>query len=195
MLYIQKYSIVSEGLLPMHKGLTLVAISLISVASPVLAQMDNHAEPANCPATPAPLPAELAGWASPEKTRAANTADTASAVELILGQASDLELYPTPEVTYAIRPARPAGSVSKGGLAAFRIDTAGTYRIAIDSAAWLDVVHDGKTLESVNHGRGPDCSGIRKMVDFKLQPGIYTLQIVGNGTANLRVMLANVPAK
>ncbi len=179
----------------MHKGLTLVAIALISVTSLALAQMDHHPEPANCPATPAALPAELAGWMNPETMRAANTADTASAVELHLGQARDLELYPTPNVTYAIRPARPAGSVSKGGLAAFRIDTAGTYRIAIDGAAWLDIVHDGKTLESVNHGRGPDCSGIRKMVDFKLEPGIYTLQIVGNGTPNLRVMVASVPAK
>lgn len=179
----------------MRKDLTLLIAAAIAVASPAFPQMGDHARQAACPATPEPLPADLAGWATPEPMRAANTADTASAVELILGQASDLELYPTPDVTYAIRPARPAGSISNGGMVAFRIDTAGVYRVAIDSAAWLDVVQDDKTLESVNHGHGPDCSGIRKMVDFKLEPGIHTLQIVGNGTDRIRVMLASVPAK
>ena len=178
----------------MHKGFTSLAAALIAVASPAAAQMDNHAESVDCKTALVKLPEALAGWADPRAVRAANTGESASAVELIIGQAFDLELYPTPQVTYAIRPARPGGSVSSGGLASFRIETAGVYRVAIDSAAWLDVVHDGKTLESVNHGRGPDCTGIRKMVDFKLEPGIHTLQIVGNGTPKLRAMVATVPA-
>ena len=67
-------------------------------------------------------------------------------------------------------------------------------RVAIDSAAWLDVVADGKSLEAVAHGHGPDCSGVRKMVDFTLAPGTYLLQIVGNGTAKLRVLVTHTPA-
>jgi hypothetical protein len=178
----------------MHKGLTLLAASSIAVASPSVAQMQDHQPATVCPATPAKLPTELASWASPSETNAATTAESVAATELIIGQATDLDLAPTSSVSYAMRPERPGGSVSHGGMAAIHVEKAGIYRVAIDSAAWLDVVSDGKGLESVNHGHGPDCSGIRKMVDFKLEPGLYVLQIVGNGAPKLRVLVTRVPA-
>jgi hypothetical protein len=49
-------------------------------------------------------------------------------------------------------------------------------------------------LTSIAHGHGPDCSGIRKMVDFRLEAGSYVLQIVGNGAPTVRVLVASVPA-
>lgn len=178
----------------MHKGLTLAAISLFAVASPSAAQMHEHAQPAACPATPATLPAELSAWTSPRQTAAGTDGASAAAVGLVIGQALDLALASTPDIAYPVRPERPGGSVSHGGIASFRVETAGVYRVAIDSAAWLDLVADGKHLDSVNHGHGPDCSGIRKMVDFRLEPGDYLLQLAGNGAPRLRVLVTRVPA-
>jgi hypothetical protein len=194
MLYSEKYSTVLEGSSLMRTGLISVAMSLLFLGAPAPAQMSDH-QPVACLVAPAALPAELAGWTSPVESAAATEEANAAAVEIVIGQATDLTLAPTPAVKYAVPPKRPAGSVSHGGLAAFQIETAGVYRVAIDSAAWLDILSDGKALESVNHGRGPDCTGIRKMVDFRLEPGIYLMQVVGNGTPTLRVLVTSLPAK
>ncbi len=158
-------------------------------AAPVFAQ---EGEP-QCGATPAPPPAGQAAWAQPQPMKAATAVEGSDAALFTPGKAADLALAPTPDVKYAIRPDHPGGSVSNGGLAAIRIDKAGTYRVAIDSGAWLDVIADGKSLESVGHGRGPACTGIRKMVDFRLVPGRYLLQIAGNGGPRIRVIVAAVP--
>jgi len=177
----------------MHKGRLLIALSLLAMALPVMAQTGQRPQPA-CPATPAALPKDLASWRSPIQTGAATDADGAAATGLVMGQAIDLDLFPTPQVKYAVLPERPGAPASHGGLAMFQIDEAGVYRIAIDNAAWLDVVSDGKALASVRHGHGPDCSGIRKMVDFKLEPGIYVLQMAGSSGPTLRVLLMRAPA-
>lgn len=55
------------------------------------------------------------------------------------------------------------------------------------------MVRDGAAVVSVGHGRGPACSGVRKMVDFALEPGRYVLQIAGNGGQSLPVMIARLP--
>src|SRR3546814_2325418 len=67
-------------------------------------------------------------------------------------------------------------AVSRPGRAALvpiEIATAGTYRVALSEGAWVDMVRDGTSLPSVAHGHGPRCSGIHKIVDFKLAPGRY----------------------
>lgn len=170
--------------------MTLLLIPLaLAAAAPALA-------PENAPACTGPQvapPAEYAAWATARPAKAAMSADAADAALLTPGTALDLALVPTPDVKYAVRPEHPGGSVSSGGIAAIRIARAGTYRIGIDSGAWLDVIADGKSLESANHGRGPACTGIHKMVDFKLEPGRYLLQIAGNGTPRIKVIVAAVP--
>ncbi len=191
MLYRWKYSTLVKGFLLMPKSLISLLLALVA---PQMAQAQMAEKPQACPATPAALPAELGSWTAAKPLAAAKDAPALPAATLSIGQAADLALSPTPEMSYVLRPERPAGSVSHGGMAQFTITTAGKYRVAIDSAAWLDVVADGKSLESVGHGRGPDCSGVRKMVDFSLAPGTYLLQIVGNGTSKLRVLVTNTPA-
>lgn len=151
------------------------------------------AEP-QCAATPAAPPSELAAWSAPRALVAATSVAGGGKALLQPGGAAELALAPTPQVAYAVRPERPGGSVSHGGLLTIRVARAGTYRIAIDSAAWLDVVAGGKLVDSVNHGRGPACTGIRKMVDFRLEAGDALLQIAGNGKSSIRVIVAAVPA-
>ncbi len=146
-----------------------------------------------CPRDAAPIPPEFAGWTSRKPMTAAVDSASLANTSLASGAAIDLALAPTPAVTYALRPSRPGGSVSHGGMAIVTIGEAGTYRVAIGSAAWLDIVKDGASLESVGHGHGPACSGIRKMVDFALKPGSYVLQIVGNGSATLPLTIVKLP--
>ena len=176
----------------MHHGFTSIVGALSVVASPVMAQTHDHGASTDCKTALVKLPVDLAGWAEPQSARAANTAEMASAVNLIVGQAFDLELHPTPSITYTVPSARPGGAASSSGIATFRIDTAGAYRVVAENAVWLDVVLDGQALKAINHSHGPACSGIRKMVDFQLEPGVYILQLVGSVTPHLRVMVTSV---
>ena len=144
-----------------------------------------------CSAVVAP-PAEMSGWASPRPLNAGRTA--ARATMLTPGVAISARLPSTRDVCYAVRPEKPGGSVSYGGVFAFTVTTPGRYRVALGSGAWIDVLANGKPATSVAHGHGPACTGIRKMVDFDLAAGRYVLQVAGNGTADLPLMVTKLPA-
>ena len=81
----------------------------------------------------------------------------------------------------------------RSGLVRLDVAEAGTYRVAMGSAGWLDLVRSGEVAVSIAHGRGPDCTGIRKLVDFQLTPGRYTLQIAANGEPQTTVLVARLP--
>ncbi|MDR3506339.1 MAG: homogentisate 1,2-dioxygenase [Caulobacteraceae bacterium] len=151
--------------------------------------------------TPAPvcatgdkaLPPEFSAWAHKSDLAAAKGPADLPRASLVPGQAVTLTLTPTPRVTYLAQPEKPGGSVSHGGLASLTIDRAGSYRIALDGGAWIDLLKDGKALVSTGHGHGPDCSGIRKIVDFDLAPGLYVLQISANAGPTLAVLVTPRP--
>ena len=70
------------------------------------------------------------------------------------------------------------------------IRKAGTFGIALDQAGWIDVAPArGKALESSDHAHGPDCSTIRKIVQFKLKPGTYRVSLSKLTGATARLML------
>ncbi|MDE8652906.1 homogentisate 1,2-dioxygenase [Novosphingobium album (ex Liu et al. 2023)] len=159
------------------------------------------AEPAMTPepdgaacTAPAPPPAPMEGWAGRHVAlTAATRPDAAGKALLTLGQAADATLAQTPRVRYAVEPAKPGGSVSYGGLFAFDVPEAGTYRVAQDGRSWVDVIEGGKALGSVAHGHGPACSGIAKMVDYTLQPGRHIVQIAAQGEPALTIMVTRLP--
>lgn len=164
------------------------AALLLPLDTPVAAQADE-AKGATCTASVTPA-GELAPWSNPAPLAAAG--DAARAPVVAPGQAAEVTLLPTPQVRYPLRPEKPGGSVSYGGLIGVNIAEAGTYRVALGSGAWIDLVKDGVAAKSVAHGHGPDCTGVRKMVDFPLLPGRYTLQLGANGTASIRVLVARL---
>ncbi|MET4897847.1 homogentisate 1,2-dioxygenase [Sphingomonadaceae bacterium jetA1] len=164
-------------------------ILAIAPASAIHAQQPGPA----CPAGATTLPPELGGWAARRPVRAAGNASGLGAATLVIGSAVDATLQPTGRVAYVIRPEKPGGSVSHGGLFSFRIERAGTYRVALGSGAWIDILRGRTMVASTAHGHGPDCSGIRKMVDFPLTPGRYTLQIAANATPDIALMVARLP--
>lgn len=164
---------------------------VIAFATTVRAQ-EAQSEP-TCSSTPVSLPAELAAWPDRAAVKAGSDPAALEMAKIDLGHAIDAGLAPTPEVHYALRPEKPGGSVSFGGLYALNIERSGTYRVALGSAAWIDLVRDGKAISSSAHGHGPDCSGIRKMVDFALAPGTYVLQISANASSTMPLLVARVP--
>lgn len=173
----------------------MVASAMLFAAYPVAAQHAEHAEHAEpvCPADAAPPSAPLAGWAHRTALTAVADPDGLAGAAIRPGMAVDLALLPTPDVRYPLRSQNPGGSVSHGGLVGFAVETAGTYRVALGGAAWIDVVRDGAAVASIGHGHGPACSGIRKIVDFSLAPGRYVVQIAGSGSSQIALMIAHVP--
>jgi hypothetical protein len=145
-------------------------------------------------AAPGTLPADMASWAMPDAIKAAATPDDLEAAHLLPGQAFKVHLLQTPAVAYPLRPAKPGGSVSYGGLLRLTVAAKGSYRVALDSPAWIDLVGEGSTaVDSFAHGHGPACTTVRKMVDFALEPGVYTLEISANGSADGEVMVLRLP--
>lgn len=141
-----------------------------------------------CPATPAPLPAELAGWATTTSVAAGTTP-----ASLTIGRRAHATLLPSGGVRLAATTAHPPAADTHGGVFAVEVPRAGRYRVALGAGVWIDVVRDGHALASVAHGHGPACSPVRKMVDFDLQPGRYLMQVVGVPAATLDLLVAPLP--
>ena len=142
-----------------------------------------------CPATPAPLPTELAGW-SPQTAVAATAKGDGV---LAIGHGATAALLPSGTVTLAAPDSRPPAPNTSGGVFTFTAPAAGRYRVSLGAAAWVDVVRDGKALPSIAHGHGPACSPVRKMVDYDLQPGAYRLQVVDSASPVITLMVAKLP--
>jgi len=88
-----------------------------------------------------------------------------------------IRLIDAAKVRFAVSLGKPIADGDKGGLIILKIREPGTYRIATQHKAWIDVMRDGKVVASVAHAHGEPCSGIAKMVDFVLPRGVYTLQL------------------
>lgn len=144
----------------------LLAALLLLQAAPAAPQ---------CAALDANLAANLAGWAAD-----AAEFGVSKAVMLQAG-----ELAKLPDV--------PAGAEAGGAaMIGFRVETAGRYGVALDQRGWIDVVPGvagGEALKSVAHSHGPQCSTIRKIVRFDLQPGVYRLYLTGLDKPAVKAML------
>lgn len=151
--------------------------------------------PAGPPACAAPVapPGGMEGWSKMAPVAAAVRAGEVGKALLPIGSSARATLLPIGQIDFALPPARTPAAESGGGLFGFAVTTPGRYRVALGSAAWIDVVRNGRSLPSVAHGHGPACSGIRKMVDFDLQPGRYLLQIAGSEPLATGVMVSAVP--
>lgn len=168
-------------------------ITLALAASPAAARAEQPASSAECAAAESSLPSDLASWISPSPLAAATAVTVLDRAQLQLGRAYQVTLSRTPEVAYLVQPEKPGGSVSYGGLLAVTVPRAGTYRVALGSSAWLDVLTDGAPVASTAHGHGPACSGVRKMVTFPLSAGRHVIQVSANGAPAVAVMVAPAP--
>jgi len=177
-----------QGILAvLGSGLALICSS--GAAAQGAMEMPVH----DCAAQSAVLSPEFASWATRAPVTAAKDKAGLGKAMLVIGKAVDAALPPTSEVRYVLRPEKRGRSVSFGGIFAFDVKEAGTYRVALGSAAWIDLLEDGKSIASTGHGHGPDCSGIRKMVAFPLKPGRHVLQLSANPVATAAMMVMRLP--
>ncbi|MDZ7895202.1 MAG: hypothetical protein U5M50_09755 [Sphingobium sp.] len=168
-------------------ALLLTGVIMLA-ALPTQAQQPSAAR---CEA-PAILPKGFESWQAPVPLAAASgTADVAGAA-IAPGVSARLTLKANAALQLAAPPGKPATTDSFGGMMRFHVDRAGTWQVALGGPAWLDIVQDGVVAPSVAHGHGPDCTGIRKIVSYTLQPGDYVLQLVGSGTPEMTALLLPV---
>lgn len=106
------------------------------------------------------------------------------AISLRLRPATSIELPAPPTNTPKAEDAeRFAGFVS------FKNIPEGHYQVAISDHGWLDVVQDGKALESTGHTGSPKCSDLRKSVRFEMAPGPFAVQVYGARGDTIRIAI------
>ena len=133
-------------------------------------------------------------WTSWPQSGAANAGGTVStAPRLILGKPVAVSLRPIAQVQFAAQPGKTAVK-SFGGLFRLAIKDAARVGIALSDGAWVDMVSGRTALRAADHGHGPACSGIRKIVWFDLAPGLHTIQIAGAASSAIRIMAADAGA-
>ncbi|WP_176591023.1 hypothetical protein [Sphingobium sp. EM0848] len=155
-----------------------------------LCPMAAHAAPDPC----AVVPRLAEPWTSWTQNGAATGGGTVStAPRLILGKPVTASLRPGAQVQFAVPPGRSAPK-SYAGLFTLAVKDAARIGIALSEGAWVDVATGSVALSSVDHGHGPDCSGISKIVWFDLPPGLHTIQIAGSPKATIRIMAADARA-
>ncbi|MEA3388697.1 hypothetical protein [Sphingobium sp. CCH11-B1] len=151
----------------------------------ILAALLLAAAPASaCPA-PAPLAEPWSNWNGGGQAEAGVEAQGAPL--LIPGKALTADLRPIDHVHFAAPPGKGAKE-GRGGLFVLSLKAAARVGIALSGAAWVDVVTGTVPVASVDHGHGPDCSGIRKIVWFDLPAGRHIVQIAGAIDRRMRIM-------
>ena len=101
---------------------------------------------------------------------------------------TELPLHKFESLRYGVAPERKPDVHKFGGMIPIEVKQAGRLIVALDAGAWIDLVRDGTVVQSITHGHGPACSGIRKMVEFDVTQGRYQLQIVNAPAASIHAM-------
>lgn len=164
---------------------------LLSLA--LLAPSATAQQAPRCTTIDASLPGEIADWNGGAVTATATGPEDLSLATLALGKGYAAGLKKKADVTFAVEPEKPGGSVSYSGLFAFTVLEAGNYAVALSTPAWIEVIENGKALEPVSFGHGPACTTIRKMVVYALKAGDHTLQVAGNGADTVKLAVAKQP--
>ncbi|WP_088182213.1 hypothetical protein [Sphingobium sp. Z007] len=142
-------------------------------------------------AAPTPLAEPWTSWNQSGQAKAGVLAQGAPA--LILGKPLTAELTPSVHVQFPVVPNKGAKE-GYSGLFSLSLKQGARVGIALSGPAWVDVVTGDAPVASVEHGHGPDCSGIRKIVWFDLPAGRHLVQIAGSKAVSVRVMAADARA-
>ena len=150
---------------------SLVSVVCVMVA-PALAQ-----EPVGCDKFKWPLDKERATLTGTDLPKVAS----GSEVKRPLPFATMVALVPLAEAKLPVAPEREPKSQDRfGGFIQIAAPVkAGTYRITLSSAGWIDVVQDGQRVRSTAATGAIGCEGVRKSVKFELAASPFTVQLSG----------------
>lgn len=165
-----------------------LSVPIALLAAPTLAQ--NPAPDPACANVRVAIPPELAGWGNQTSVSAGTKIGEGATIEI--GKAALVSLHPARHLTLQPAPGKAAARESNGGTLALAVANAGKYRIALSGGAWVDLVRDGKAIASGAHAHGPKCTTVRKMVDFTLTPGNYAIQLSGNDSDSIALLVAKL---
>lgn len=162
---------------------------LLLLATPALAQ-NSPTETQPCDRAPR-LAEPWTSWSQSGDAIAGGEADNAP--RLILGKPVTATLRPGDYVHFPVKPAK-GGATGHGGLFTLALKTPARIGIALSDGAWVDVVKGAASIASVEHGHGPACSNIRKIVWFTLSEGLHTVQLSNAPQATIRIMAVDAAA-
>jgi len=146
----------------------IVAALLGSLSVPAVAR--------ECPDVP--------GWSKPARHMSARLPRMRFALEP--DSAAQLGLHVQRSVVLATREGKSGWMDRYAGLAAIDVKRPGKLDIAMSNRAFVDLVRDGRTLQSTDHRRA-NCSGIFKIVSFDVEPGRYIVQVTGSQAPSIRL--------
>lgn len=172
---------------------SFLALAALAVIAPAVAQAPAFASNKTCTGAALTLPPELAAWSDKAKLTAAVDPAGLGAARIAPGKAVDARLSPGTKVHFGDGPSRAKDVGDNAGIFAFSADQPGTYRVALGSGGWVDVLEGGKAVESSAHGHGLECSGIVKMVDFPLKAGEHVVQVEGSKEATVGILITRLP--
>ncbi|MET0360756.1 MAG: hypothetical protein ABW048_03290, partial [Sphingobium sp.] len=172
---------------------TLPASAQAPALPPQAAKHEHADAPVDCRLVRMALPPELADWGNRTAATAAPDAGHLNKATLVPGRAVDATLLPAVTLRYALPPEKKGDAASFGGLFALTVVRTGTYRVALGSGVWVDLIRSRKALPSLAHGHGRPCTGVAKYVDFRLQPGRYVVQLAASAEKRVAVMVAPLP--
>lgn len=170
-------------------GVFLLVMGMVWVSPMAIAQQ----APTDCAAGAPVLPAELEAWSHPISAGVMAAADASTVPVLPVGKAVPLTLLPQGAVHFVVAPGKAGEGERFAGMVALDVPEAGTYRVALGKAVWIDIVRDGLVVASTAHGHGPACSGIRKMVDFPLPSGRHLIQLAGAADTAITALVIRLP--
>jgi hypothetical protein len=117
--------------------------------------------------------------------------DAASAPQLQPDRLYQLQLAAAGQVALALPPGKkPASDSSYAGLARVSLQQPGSYRISLDQPAWIDLVTNGKMIDSAAFQGRPGCLAPHKIVEYSLPAGReLLLQLSGAPGADIRLTI------
>ena len=143
---------------------------IAALLSPAFAQAG---EPSGCDKFKWPLAHERSALSAPQIAR------LESGAALAFDAAASVHLAPLAQAKLAMPPERaPKASPSYAG--AIKLDApgaAGTFKVSLSDAGWIDVVQDGRFVRPVAFTGALDCQGLRRSVKFPLEAKPLTIQL------------------